>query len=1451
MNFSSFKALGQSLGASLSDLEASLAQVIPDSVTGGTSSSSPSSSANAQQQQLRQSQGTPRRQTLSSSSSQRRTTADSTSSTPSPSQQRSYGDALARATSPTSPLSSLSNGGASLPSASAVADSFRERLRKGRQSLESASKSSIDLVRSQAPAVTRATSPPVSEVDELGESRTRYRDDDTPVSPSSSGGMLVDLNVSRSSLASVPPKVISQSPPTRGSPLRLNSASSSSSIRPARVPPKPKQDSLLIDVDEPTVSIPKSLLDNDDEPASSNPFFPRASPRIAQGIMSPTLVPSSPPLGCGTSKQQQTPISPPTALPKVVAQSTPAPVKALAPAPAPAPTLAPAPAPAPGPAQTFAPPIPRSAAPSATSPALLVPTSTPGEDDDGDDEGSGWGDLTLDPQEQDDEEPEQVEPQVEKIESVDTTAPPPPVEKSTLPPMFAVEAPQKPVTEVEKPEMEEPVVWRAPSESAAVTPLVVNDEPDEPEQENDPTPPVAPVSEPPVVEVEEIPIKALDPVNEGSIVTEPAVPVILNGPVEVTEHEPVAELEPTNSDALAPATELNSMPEDVAQHRLSVEPKVVLKNVTSEVAEAQAAEQAPEVEDEPVAVEAEAEIEIEISPIEFEKEIAKRALEPSNEVEEGHPQVESIASPPAPVVSTLIAEPDPVQAEVESLGVEDAVPQLAPTLNLIEPVSDGVEPPTLTLVAAPDLREAEVERLVVEEAEPEQEVVAEKVEPGTEAKPEPTVDKQDVKVDKSEVDVPPKIKNTQSEVKSESGLGAISDPEKPVPVPLPEPRSESKPEAVKEKEEEPLEVKREEPPAETVATSVEEPFIIDSAPIPETKSKLEEAPRDAADGARLAELTSAHDRLSTLKSSLDKVVTTLVPALTSGISDVGAFEGHVRGLQSKAEASTAEVTKLNGQLKQQTGRIEELRGTHRLEQQSSIADLDALRDSLDTKDKLIASLESRLTHATSSSQDAQSLATRHNDEYDKLKLIAKEEEEKRVKALSLLRALRQKLVKAEKEKEIAEGERDTAMADQDRATETLKSDRARFDQEVISLRAAQELQLSKMRSSFDREVASLRQQHERESAAKKSQAELDVITLKAAHAKEIGLRDARIKELEETVKSVTGSRDETFAQAQERAAELEARAASQMSIESQMKELEFEVNELRDRNAALLDEVETLRKQQRDVSRDEGAHRRALADAEARHEQKVKDLETRIRELETDRIETDEEWDRNLQERLKEVERMRLAMAQKDVDYAESVHLMNERETKIEEGEKQRKELLAQLFKAERLLKALKEENEKLIQAEAAAREELNDKVDRTTALENRVEELQNKESSLRSSHKALREELRKLQSGVLLSEKQRNPGVGFFSSFNQSSTSVATDGNVQSPPIASPPSAISTRSGPAPIGGDEALNFEYIRNVILQFLERPEMRPHLVGVLGVILHFTPAESRRLAAKAG
>lgn len=133
---------------------------------------------------------------------------------------------------------------------------------------------------------------------------------------------------------------------------------------------------------------------------------------------------------------------------------------------------------------------------------------------------------------------------------------------------------------------------------------------------------------------------------------------------------------------------------------------------------------------------------------------------------------------------------------------------------------------------------------------------------------------------------------------------------------------------------------------------------------------------------------------------------------------------------------------------------------------------------------------------------------------------------------------------------------------------------------------------------------------------------------------------------------------------------------------------------------------------------------------------------------------------------------------------------------------------------------------------------------------------------SLTVVNQVLREELRKVQSSAALLDRQRNPGVGYWSS----SRPDGSHENLVSPSPASPPPTSSPRSSsPAPSGNDEDINLEYLRNVILQFLEHKEMRvrqeqssesliltsfqPNLVRVLSIILRFTPQETRRLIAK--
>lgn len=93
-----------------------------------------------------------------------------------------------------------------------------------------------------------------------------------------------------------------------------------------------------------------------------------------------------------------------------------------------------------------------------------------------------------------------------------------------------------------------------------------------------------------------------------------------------------------------------------------------------------------------------------------------------------------------------------------------------------------------------------------------------------------------------------------------------------------------------------------------------------------------------------------------------------------------------------------------------------------------------------------------------------------------------------------------------------------------------------------------------------------------------------------------------------------------------------------------------------------------------------------------------------------------------------------------------------------------------------------------------------------------------------------LREELRKVQSSAALLERQRNPGIGYWTSKSES-TAVASSDSVNSssstPPVGRT-SSDSARESPVK-KEEEEVNLEYLRNVILQFLEHKEMRVSII----------------------
>ncbi|KAI0330549.1 hypothetical protein GY45DRAFT_736065 [Cubamyces sp. BRFM 1775] len=545
----------------------------------------------------------------------------------------------------------------------------------------------------------------------------------------------------------------------------------------------------------------------------------------------------------------------------------------------------------------------------------------------------------------------------------------------------------------------------------------------------------------------------------------------------------------------------------------------------------------------------------------------------------------------------------------------------------------------------------------------------------------------------------------------------------------------------------------------------------------------------------------------------------------------------------KNEMAQDEIRRLNGKLTRQDERIEELRDIHRLESKSQSDQIDKLRAQVEEAEKLLKAAQSTTTQIEQESAKRKAEIDRLQGELDRATGAAKDEEEKRTKAIALLKTVRQKLVKAEKERDDAVKEVSTLKEAEKAEREKDKAEKARLQGEIDKAHAERETAVQGLRAQFDKEVAALKEKHEKELAALRGQFELEAITAKTTHVRELENKKARISDLEGTVKTLSREKDELFDQLQLRQAELESSQSALESMRSQNTELQFQLREANDRVALLQEEFSDVRREQ-DVrvqspgpSAEEVA--RLLAAAESKYEAKLSDLRRRLAEAERERDEGEAHWSKKFAERAKEVEELKalVSLSQKskeeESEGVQALHAEIEAlKTEIRSYQTQVSDLRDQLVKA--------------AEVEAAAKAHLAEISSKAADLQQYVDESKNREAQLRTQNKTLREELRKVQSSVALLEKQRNPGVGYWAARNESTSEIRSPRSSVSDLARETPSRPST---PTAVKNDEDVNFEYLRNVILQFLEHKEMRPHLVRILSTILHFTPQETRRLVAK--
>ncbi|CDO76644.1 hypothetical protein BN946_scf184868.g58 [Trametes cinnabarina] len=571
---------------------------------------------------------------------------------------------------------------------------------------------------------------------------------------------------------------------------------------------------------------------------------------------------------------------------------------------------------------------------------------------------------------------------------------------------------------------------------------------------------------------------------------------------------------------------------------------------------------------------------------------------------------------------------------------------------------------------------------------------------------------------------------------------------------------------------------------------------------------------------RFADVSTSFKRLQAEKLAADRVLRELTSV--ESVTEVDALRDFLQNMALKNEMAQDEIRRLNGKLTRQDERIEELRDIHRLESKSQSEQIDKLKAQVEEAEKLLKAALSVNSQVEEESAKRKAEIERLQVELDRANGNAKDEEEKRTKAIALLKTVRQKLVKAEKERDDAVKEVGSLKEAEKTEREKEKAERARLQGEIEKAQAEKETAIQGIKAQFDKELAAMKDRHEKELAALRGQFELEAITTKTTHVREMENKKARISDLENTVRTLSREKDELFDQLQMRQAELESSQSALELLQGQTTELQFQLREANDRIALLQEEFSDVRHEQHmnvqspGPSADDVA--RLLAAAESKYESKLGDLRRRLADAERERDESEARWSKRFAERAKEVEELKaqVASSQKSKEEeSEGVHALH---AEIDS-------LKADIRSYQRQIAALHTQLEKAAEVEVAAKAQLAEISSKAADLQQYIDESKNREAQLRVQNKTLREELRKVQSSVALLEKQRNPGVGYWASRNESTSEIKSPRSSISDIARETPSRPST---PSTVKSDEEVNFEYLRNVILQFLEHKEMRPHL-----------------------
>lgn len=165
--------------------------------------------------------------------------------------------------------------------------------------------------------------------------------------------------------------------------------------------------------------------------------------------------------------------------------------------------------------------------------------------------------------------------------------------------------------------------------------------------------------------------------------------------------------------------------------------------------------------------------------------------------------------------------------------------------------------------------------------------------------------------------------------------------------------------------------------------------------------------------------------------------------------------------------------------------MEELQSLHRADIASHLKLVDQSRRQLTEAEALVSALQTSKAQAEEQERKRKAEVEQLVAEAAKAKETAKEEEEKRVKAITLLKNVRQKLGKAEMERNDALKELDETQKRERQERERDKAEKARLQYDIEAI-------------TFEREkaIAGLKAQHEKEFLVVKDRADKEISSVR-------------------------------------------------------------------------------------------------------------------------------------------------------------------------------------------------------------------------------------------------------------------------------------------------------------------------------------------------------------------